>query len=265
MLWLSCKNARMDVLPPYRFYRKIHWETPSDSTHSTAQHWCRRLLRDVHKSWQTFCQRGHVRHVWQRLLNKERTRLLEWFAAGARRATRFFRAELWINYPNKHRPRRSSSDLTSLTADGSWQLHRKARVFVVRNANSSHREGRRKLKEGKKVEMTKSDDLMRDSPRFALFTRCAAWKLLRVTQTGVSALDVTIKMNCACFLCLAGTRDLVKPMSLDADDHGALPRPRSAGLRYVPLSPATSAVTSACFMCQWWRKFTRPTKAMCGL
>lgn len=264
MLWLRCKNARMDVLPPYRFYRKIHWETPSDPTHSTAQHWCRRRLRDVHKSWQTFCQRG-FRHVWQRLLNKERTRLLEWFAAGARRATRFFRAELWINYPNKNRPRRSSSDLTSLTADGSWQLHRKS-ACVRGKKRKLFPPGRpQKVKRREKVEMTKSDDLMRDSPRFALFTRCAARKRLRAMQTRVNALDTTIKMNCACFLCLAGARDLVKPMSLDAEDHGALPRPRSAVLRYVQLSPATSAVTSVCFMCQWWREFTRPTKTMCGL
>lgn len=151
--------------------------------------------------------------------------------------------------------------------DGGWKLATAPKSACVRGKKRKlFPPGRpQKVKRRKKVEMTKSDDLMRDSPRFALFTRCAAWKLLRAMQTRVNALDTAIKMNCACFLCLAGTRDLVKPMSLDADDHGALPRPRSAGLRYVQLSPATEAVTSVCFMCQWWRKFTRPTKTMCGL
>lgn len=37
------------------------------------------------KSWQSFCQRA-FRHDWQRILNKERTRFLEWFAAETRNA-----------------------------------------------------------------------------------------------------------------------------------------------------------------------------------
>lgn len=152
----------------YRLSRKIHWETPSGPSRCcTTPHWCRQRLRDVHRKVGSPAR--EALGVFDSAFSIKRTRSLEWFAAEARCATRFFRAELWINYPNKNRPQRLSSDLTSLTADGSWQLHRKAHKFMVRNAKSSHREGRWKLKEGKKFKWQKRDDLMRDSPRFVVF------------------------------------------------------------------------------------------------
>lgn len=166
MLRWNGRNVRMDMLPPLQEDPLRDAQRPHSLLHDSTLMQAA-SLGCTQKSWQS-CQRG-FRCVWQRLLNTQRTRSLEWVAAEARRATRFFRAELWINYPNKNRPQRLSSELTSLTVDGSWQLHRKAHKFMVRNAKSSHWEGRWKLKEGKKFKWQKRDDLMRDSPRFVVF------------------------------------------------------------------------------------------------
>lgn len=57
-------------------------------------------------------------------------------------------------------------------------------------------------------------------------------------------------MNCAFCLCMTSPRDFVKPVHLVMDEDGALPHPRSTGLRYVELSFGMQAVKSVYFICQ---------------
>lgn len=172
-----------------------------------------------------------------------------WNGSTRARRTRKFEAELWLIYPNKVSWRRSATDSSPLKADGSWQLHPRLATFMVRHHYVML------FLIGKNFFLSSVKKKQRGG---------GAGSGARSWWPHVGFAVTTVKSESdrwdrplwrALFVFFEQSEGFcVKPMNLVMDDHGAVPHPRSSGLRYVQLSLGALAVSAVYFICQWWRK-----------